>query len=214
MASHELANLYADQVADSIWLELGAGHSTVFFQNLASKHNASFISVDIGTVDIVDNPAVIQADGVEFCNSYNFQNRLGLVYLDNFDWLWQPQQYRDDAINHQFAYQIGQYRSCGVEMHNINSSITHLNQIKSLDNAWANCAVVIMDDTWFDHKNDVFCGKGNAAIYHLLTLGWQVLNGEYSETYVVMGKNINPTGTLFDIDALNKSHGIVWRRPG
>jgi len=210
VASHELANLYADQVADSIWLELGAGYSTVFFQNLASKHNASFISVDIGTFD---NLEVIRADAVEFCNSYDFQNRLGLVYLDNFDWLWHPQQYRDDAINHQFANQIKDYRSLGVEMNNINSSVSHLNQITSLDNAWADRAVVIMDDTWFDHKNDVFCGKGNAAIYHLLSKGWQVLNGEYSETYIVMGKNIKPTGTLFNIDALNKSYGIVWERP-
>jgi hypothetical protein len=216
MTSHTLAELYASQVANSIWLELGADKfgkqhgSTSFLQDLASRYNAEFISVDI---ERSNNPLVVQSDAVDFCRLYDFQKRLGLVYLDNFDWIWNPQEYRETAIANWMTGQISNYKSRGVVMNNVNSSLSHLNQIKSLDGAWADSAVVIMDDTWFDHKNDVFCGKGNAAIYYLLSQNWQVLNGEYSESYIIIGKNIIPTGTLFDTDALNKFYGIVWKKP-
>jgi hypothetical protein len=215
MSSHHLAELYADQLANTIWLELGADRSsqqtssTSFLQKLANKHNATFISVDICESP---DPTVIQSDAVEFCKNYNFENRLGLVYLDNFDWMWSPQKYRDESINHWMSTQITEYRARGTEMHNIASSLTHLAEMQALDNAWANQALVIMDDTWFDHNNDVFCGKGNAAIYHFLGKQWQVLNGAYNETYITMGKNLKHRGnTIFDVDALNKPYGRVWK---
>lgn len=218
MASHHFCELYADQVAGTIWIELGADRdlkeegSTIFLQNLASKHDSTFISVDVEQVSI--SSVVVQSDAIDFCKNFDFRRNLGLVYLDNFDWMWHPQKYRDcDDDDHKWLEsQIADYRKNGVEMNNIESSLVHLKQISALDNAWADKAVIVMDDTWFDHTNDVFCGKGNAAIYYLLQKNWKVLNGSYNETYVVIGKNIEHRGSvLFDIDALNKRYGRVWK---
>ena len=215
MSSHHLAESYASQLTNSIWLELGADRSpqqqssTNVLKQLANKHNAKFLSVDICESP---DPLVFQMDALEFCKNYDFDHNLGLVYLDNFDWMWHPQQYRDDSINSWMTGQITDYRARGVEMHNIASSLVHLGQVQALDHAWAERALIIMDDTWFDHNTDVFCGKGGAAVYHLLQKGWQVLDGAYNETYLTLGKNITHQGkTIFDPDALNKPYGRVWR---
>lgn len=215
MQSHRLAELYADQLSNTIWLELGATTSgvgsTEYLRELASRYNATLLSVDMIPSD---KEYVINSDCEEFCKNYDFENKLGLVYLDNFDWMWEPQQYREFGTNSWMENQIKSYAQRGLAMNNVNSTTSHYKQICALDNAWAEKSVVIMDDTWFEHTIDQFSGKGSAAIYHLLSYGWQVLNGNFGCSYVVIGKNLQPKGNpIFDISVLNQMNPGVghWR---
>lgn len=188
------AEQYLDRIDADSWVEIGVDRgegSTKFFADLAEKRGTKFYGVDADPDQISAATARLAVDGKlpehvtlslnkgeDFLIDWQSKKReekISLVYLDNFDWdYWlgipeepfvpvQKQHYREKMK---------------VEMLNINSQLTHLVQAMRMLPLMSPNSIVICDDTWYHPNEGIFIGKCSAVIPYLLTNGYTLLHND------------------------------------
>jgi hypothetical protein len=163
-------------------VEIGADRgdgSTFIFSSIANHTGKKLYSVDIDPEIIAKNIAKFERLPfklpVEFFNSKGedfleaHRNlRFSIVLLDNFDWQWNPQT-PEDFIQ----AQVDRYKQeFSIDMSNLNSQVTHLKQALLLNDLLTPQAIVVCDDTYWDHTHATYTGKCGAAIPYLITCGF------------------------------------------
>jgi len=181
-----LQGLFPNEVIVEIGSDRWEG-SSAYFADLAKTHSMKFLSVDIdddaqkrlsGTLD----PTCIefiQADGTIWSANYRGPN-IKVLYLDNFDWDWDTNQY-SDMIEQQRRW----YADRNVVMNNLNSQIAHITQMTNLLPHMSDQCVICVDDT-YEH-NGVFIGKGGAVVPYLLGQGFTLV--EARDYGVILSRN-------------------------
>lgn len=176
---------YAEEYADvllqknSCILEIGSENgdgSTRYFYDLSNKYQTPFYTIDVDKKNFDyagDLFFVHVCKGQDFLKQRfpTFDKKISILYLDNFDWIWQPLNIPD-----WIQAQIDTYTNkFDQEMSNINSSIAHLEQTMLAYPYFSERAVVIVDDTWYDIHQGTFVGKCSASIYYLLSKGFRIV---------------------------------------
>jgi hypothetical protein len=206
---YEKAQDYIDRIDRGAWVELGVDRgegSTQFFSNLAKDNATRFYAVDADPKQIQkiqntltvngqlpDYIRVVHARGEDFLETLSNNNvdneRISLIYLDNFDWDYQlndqgesPGIYMDHKENYRNTFNI--------EMTNTNSQIAHLAQAIQLMKLVADNVIVICDDTWYMPTEGIYSGKCSAAIPFLLMSGFKELDrtGYKNNSGCIFGK--------------------------
>lgn len=184
---------------DEVLLEIGSDRwegSTAFFAELAHLHNSHLHTVDIQT-DI--GPRLEQIIPSPYNNCYTFYNTSGeaitsnwnkkirVLYLDNFDWDWNI-RVKSDMIAEQKVW----YREQGLTMNNINSQISHLTQAINLTPWLTRRSIIAIDDTYL--HNGTFTGKGGAVVPYLMMQGFDIL--KIHDNGLIMGCDFENVGDL------------------
>jgi hypothetical protein len=94
-----------------------------------------------------------------------------VLYLDNFDWIWD-----EDNLADYIKEQIQQYAQRGVVMNNRNCQEEHRLQVQYCLPYLDKQSVVIMDDTFYN--NGIWNGKCATAIELLMQNGYVIKNNE------------------------------------
>ena len=202
------------------FVEIGMAHdphpdsSTCELFRIANEHGINMYSIDTNeylldaiierSPEVFYNPNynVIIGDGEDFLKNYPGKP-ISFAYLDNFDWMYNPQLYWEEQEPEWQHQQYLDYQAKGVELNNINSALAHLKQTMLIEALTDEKAVILYDDTWFSDISDNYVGKGCASIYYLLAKGWEVIpftkhDLPYGSTAIMLGKNIIPNkeGTI------------------
>jgi hypothetical protein len=160
-----------------VFVEIGSDRgegSTVFLNQLAAQHNTKLITVDVSSKaksrwqhQLTNTEFVVQS-GSEWAKQVELHSKIDVLYLDNFDYIWDINEVRP-AIQLQMA----EYTERGMPMTNQACQIEHLAQMISLYPKLSPGAVVAFDDTYC--YNDCWIGKCGPAVVYLLAQGWQVV---------------------------------------
>ena len=188
--------LVGDFKPHEVIVELGSDRwegSTAYFADLANTHSTRLITVDIDpeayhrvikTVNKnhIERVEFVCADASEWCCRFAQQSKeIKVLYLDNFDWDWEPNK-PSEEIQKQQAW----YRNIGIDMTNLNCQINHLVQMINLLPSMALKSIVCVDDT-YEH-NAVYTGKGGAVVPFLIANSYQIIkSGDYG---VILGRGI------------------------
>jgi spermidine synthase len=164
-------------------LEIGADRgdgSTFIFASIAAHMGKQLYSVDIDK-DIIETNhnrfermpfnlpvSFYTQPGEEFLEQ-NSDKKFSIVLLDNFDWQWDPNQ-SEDFIEVQKSRYAKEFN---IEMTNLNSQVTHLKQAVLLTNLLTKQAIIVCDDTYWDHSHATYTGKCGSAIPYLMTIGFR-----------------------------------------
>ena len=179
---------------NSLILEIGSDRdegSTKFLNDIAQKVNSKFITVDVvdyARQNLSDSNIefVIYDSGSDWCKNYLAQSEytIKILYLDNFDWIWHP----DQTLPEYIKQQIEEYNTRGVEMNNINSVQEHFAQLLHCYPKLNAQSLIVMDDTWLVPEHDVYIGKCGPIVHYLLLLGWRILHD--TKGGIIMGRSI------------------------
>jgi hypothetical protein len=174
-------NLSVDQ--NNIVLEIGSERgegSSLWLYEWAKQHNIEFYSVDVehGQRE-QEHPEInwiVATSGSEWCKTMlpSLDKKIKVLYLDNFDWIWDPENVPD-----WIPRQIASYAQRGVTMNNQNSQQEHRLQLECCLPYLDKQSVVIMDDTYYNDKNQL-TGKCATAIPLLLENGFKLHGTEYA----------------------------------
>lgn len=170
----------------------GRGGSTHFLNDVAKRLGTVLYSVDIDErSDIFQHiPGVIgvQMSGSEWARDVfsGLNSKIGLLYLDNFDWDWNHRQFRHTVDQQKNEYQT----KFGIDLTNNNSQIEHLLQMIHLLPYMSTNGIVICDDTLM-LSNGTWTGKCGPVVVYLQAMGWKILEVESEpESFAVMlGRN-------------------------
>ncbi len=163
---------------NTVWLEIGSDRwegSTLFFAQEAAQRNIPFHTIDLvsDARRRVHHPNIQwhQADGETWCRDVlpGLGHRVGLVYLDNFDYNWDINQWNDRIRDQKKEY----IEKFGVEMTNQNCQLAHMRQFLLIEPYLSDRAVVVCDDTYT--MNDCWVGKCGGVVLYLLSKGWQLM---------------------------------------
>jgi len=160
----------------------------------AERYNKNLHTVDIDPIVCefvkqfkISNLDIHNNTGECFLKNFPQEKTIGLLYLDNFDWDWHPENPEQFVIE-----QRARYNELGLEMNNVNSQRVHLAQMIAALCYMAEQAVVILDDTWYNKWWGHYSGKGGAVVPYLLNNGFKVLETEEQPVYgTIMGRGIN-----------------------
>jgi hypothetical protein len=177
---------------DSIIVEIGSDRhegSTRFFCDLADAHQKEFYSVDIDTAVQSRIPGKINwqtQSGSVWCRETlpEIDRPIWILYLDNFDYNWDINQW-NDHINQQKTW----YQTRGLTMDNQSCQVEHMKQLLG---AWPYLgpgSVVVLDDTYT--LNDCWVGKGGGCVIYMLSQGWKIQVAE--EFGVIMKYSVDNT---------------------
>ena len=173
----------------SVFVEIGSDRwegSTEFLANLAAERNTVLHSVDINSSasDRINNPSIKWhvGSGSTWCQQYsaNIGKRIGLLYLDNFDYDWDINQVNKMIQDQKIEY-LNNY---GVTMNNQTCQIEHMKQFIALTPWLASQCIVMFDDTY--RYNDCWIGKCGPAVVYLLALGFEIVRDEEREFGIIM----------------------------
>lgn len=195
------AEKYLDQIApDQIgeFVEIGTNRnfrdgSTKTISGWAERYGKNLHSVDIDPrvgefvkQFQIPNLEIHTETGESFLETFPRDKPISLLYLDNFDWDWHPENSEDFVLEQQVRY-----KELGFDMTNVNSQRAHLDQMIAALPAMAEQCVVILDDTWFIKAWAHFSGKGGAVVPYLVSHGFRILETEPHPVYgTIMGRNI------------------------
>lgn len=192
---------YLDQLDPGCFIEIGSSRggdssSTEVIASWANRRKERFITVDIDPDQSnrvirlkLDNVSVINTTGEEFLQSLPRPglDSIAFLYLDNFDWDWQP----GEPPNPDIVNQQARYREFGLEMNNINSQRAHLAQMMLAMPLMAPRSIVACDDTWYNKWWGHFSGKSGSVVPYLLNNGYEVLYTEEQSQYgTILGRGI------------------------
>lgn len=181
--------------------------------SLATSTGNSFITVDLDPIIVSVSVKQSVMSGEEWVKTQlpNISKRVSLVLMDGFDWTDSPIMVRSGLADAEVYNLISEYSAHGLVLNNIQSSMSHMIQILGLLPYFADRAVVMFTDTWFNYQLDTFEGKGAGAIYVLMAEGFHVISASSSSNYIMMGKNVSGTPQLPNLDqtVLNK----IYRGP-
>jgi hypothetical protein len=196
------AEKYLNQIApDQIgeFVEIGTNRnfrdgSTKTISSWSERYGKNLQSVDIDPRVFefvrqfeISNLELYNQTGESYLEEFAKTNKkITLLYLDNFDWDWHPENSEDFVLEQQVRY-----RELGLTMNNINSQRAHLEQMMLAMPNMAEQSVVVLDDTWYNKWWGHYSGKGGAVVPYLLNNGYTVLETkEHSEYGTIMGRNI------------------------
>lgn len=183
---------YLDRIDNGAWVEIGVDRgegSTKFFADLAEKRNIKFYGVDADPEQIARADSAMSTGGVlpshvnlnaakgeDFLLDWRNKTpneKISLIYLDNFDWDYWLGQQEESFV----PIQKQHYRdTMKVEMLNLNSQLTHLTQAIRMLPLMADNSIVVCDDTWYHPNEGIFIGKCSAVIPLLLVSGYTLLH--------------------------------------
>jgi hypothetical protein len=152
--------------------------STIFFRDWAMPRK-----LDFHTVDVCDDARIYirqhgTTDGINFHITEagsiwardvlpTIGKQIKVLYLDNFDWLYEPRQPYMDV-------QIASYAARGVEMTNENSQKEHRAQALHCQHYMSPQSVIFCDDTWpVPFNSGKFDGKCGTAVPLFLEAGYK-----------------------------------------
>jgi len=164
-------------VGNHVFVEIGSDRgegSTEHLDKLAAKYKTRLYSVDImpksknRLESTCVNTEFVVATGSTWSKTFYLnQHNISLLYLDNFDYIWDITEARP-AIRHQQHL----YADLGMEMSNQNCQVEHLTQMINLSHCMHPQGIVVFDDTYC--VNDCWIGKCGPAVVYMKTRGWHV----------------------------------------
>lgn len=158
--------------------ERGEG-STDYLSQLARDKSTELYTVDIVENDIPEKVHLkkFTMTGEDFLENQfsKLDRRIAILYLDNFDWIWDESNVPDWIRN-----QISFYQTKGLTMNNVNSTITHMRQMILAEPFLCDKALVICDDTFYLFGPGTYAGKCSAVVYYLLSKGWRIAESRNS----------------------------------
>jgi hypothetical protein len=172
----------------------GDDGSTKTIANWAARFNKSLWTVDMDIDNCnfvieqnIPNLEVVNQTGEEYLKHFpKHIAYISLLYLDNFDWDWHPDNTEDFVIEQQ-----KRYAELGIVMNNVNSQAAHLQQMVLALPAMAEQSIVICDDTWYNKWWGHYSGKCGAVVPLLLNNGYSVLyTEEHPEYGTILGRGI------------------------
>lgn len=125
-----------------------------------------------------------QAVGSEWAKSYaqDLKAPISLLYLDNFDYIWDIEDMPDWIKN-----QIDMYKNIyNIDMNNRACQIEHLTQLIYLEPWLISGALVGFDDTY--PYNDCWIGKCGPGVVYLQALGYHLELFDKDSKFVLMKK--------------------------
>ena len=177
--SHDLDGEFPDDVI----LEIGSDRyerSSYYFADLADQHDMRFITVDLDQRAVaralrgtpkhwLPRCEFIHAEATEWTSKFGQRDdKIRVLYLDNFDWDWSTERYSD-----MIAEQKIWYSKNGMTMNNLNCQVSHVGQMVNLLPYMTDRCVVCVDDTY--EYNGVYIGKGGAIVPYLMSQGFGLL---------------------------------------
>lgn len=111
-----------------------------------------------------------QAIGSDWARDYhkNIRKPISLLYLDNFDYIWDV-----DNVAPEFKKQMTEYQEqWNIDMNNQQCQVEHLTQMIHLEPFLAQQAIIGLDDTYL--YNDCWIGKSGPVVVYLLALGYKI----------------------------------------
>ena len=220
--SSKLAFSLFDQFLDQLetgglFVEIGTardGGSTYSLQKLAKKTSNEFVTVDINPIMLGQGIKSFTMSGEQWVREElpKLNKPITLLFLDNFDWTYNPTLVRRGAANPDTSNLIDEYSKRGLQLDNVQSTPCHTKQLIGILPKMSSKAIVLLGDTWFDASLDIFVGKGSAAVYLLMASGFQVISGSSKEKFIMLGREITPLAGLpsVNLNNLNK----VYLGPG
>lgn len=220
--SSKLAFSLFDQFLDQLetgglFVEIGTardGGSTYSLQKLAKKTSNEFVTVDINPIMLGQGIKSFTMSGEQWIREElpKVKKPITLLFLDNFDWTYNPTLVRRGAANPDMSNLIDEYSKRGLQLDNVQSTLCHTKQLIGILPKMSSKAIVLLGDTWFDASLDTFVGKGSAAVYLLMASGYQVISGSSKEKFIMLGREITPPAGLpsVNLNNLNK----VYTGPG
>jgi hypothetical protein len=187
---------------ETVWVEIGSDRgegSTLALAGQAQRWGTVLHSVDINDKckRTVHHPSLICHVEKGSVWAKNYQTNVGqfisLLYLDNFDWIWNPKAIppwiRDQIEHYQREHeQIMNNRRCQHE---------HLSQALFLTPWLGKECMVAMDDTYL--QNSVWTGKCGAVCVYLEALGFDTVYTSDGGTIMVRGFDTLPRLTLDNV---------------
>lgn len=168
----------ADIVGHHVMVEIGSDRgegSTQYIDALAKKYNTKLYSVDILSKaknrleESCTNTEFVVAPGSEWAQDFYLKSHdISVLYLDNFDYIWDIAEVRPAIRKQQYHYE-----SMGLQMTNQNCQVEHLKQMIALAECMHPQGVIVFDDTYC--VNDCWIGKCGPAVVYMKTRGWQVV---------------------------------------
>lgn len=111
--------------------------------------------------------------------------RVAAAYLDNFDWIWEPDNFDALPETDFQRIQTSEYAERGYVLNNLNSGITHLRQTELILPFTDVGSMICYDDTWFDSHREMFNGKGGPSLYYALSKGWKLVSPMHHDVMFV-----------------------------
>ena len=182
MSSHGLIEVFGTNfLQNRCIVEIGSARemgnhesSTIFFHSLSKAFNAQFFSVDFSpssykfAADIIGANAFL-LDGCEFLENFssNTNLKISLLYLDNFDVIYN-EQHKKSLLS-----RVGSiYEDRNEDINNERSAQVHFEQLMSALPHLADQNVVIIDDTKLTESG--WWGKGALVVPKLIELGYSI----------------------------------------
>jgi hypothetical protein len=179
-----------------VFVEIGSAQgwdgSTHFLNSVARNLGTVLYSVDIDErsdiFQYVSGVIGVQMSGSQWAKDVfpGLDQKIALLYLDNFDWDWNNQQFQHTVDQQKIEYQT----KFGVSLSNSNSQIEHLSQMIHLLPYMSNNGIVICDDTLMLSDN-TWTGKCGPVVVYLQAMGWKILEveSEPGSFAVMLGRN-------------------------
>lgn len=214
-APYKLFDSFKDQLDTGLlFVEIGSergGGSTYYLNSLAKQSGNNFITIDIDPVYLHASITSATMSGEEWVEQHLpllKTPKIGLVFLDNFDWIDRPTEVRNGTASPEVYSAIEEYEKKHLKLNNVNSALSHLRQIKGMLSYLHDKCVIMFSDTWFNYTLDTFEGKGAGAVYLLMTEGFNVVSASNKSNYVMMTRNIRPRLELpnIDMDSLSEKY--------
>ena len=169
-----LPQLHGSHVMVEIGSDRGEG-STEYLDALAGRFNTKLYSVDLlpqaqrKLKDSCINTEFIVDSGSHWSQDfYTKWENISVLYLDNFDYIWDINEVRPAIRQQQHLY-----ADLGLEMTNQNCQVEHLTQMINLAGCMHPQGVIVFDDTYC--VNDCWIGKCGPAVVYMKTRGWSVV---------------------------------------
>ena len=147
-------------------------NSTFYFDQMAKKNHLNFMSVDFSKVShgfaerIVGDRALL-GDGEAFLNG--FKHTIGILYLDNFDVIY------NEKHKMSLMRRVGQaYEDNNEFITNQRSAQVHLNQLKAALPKMSERHFICFDDTMV--REGDWWGKGATCVPYLLERGYKIIS--------------------------------------
>lgn len=219
---YELFDKIKNQLDDDrLFVEIGTARdgagSTKHLATLANQTSNRFITIDVDPVLVGSGVTKFTMSGEQFAESVlpTFGKQISLLLMDGFDWIQSPSDVRLGKAGQDTYNLITQYESRGEELTNINSAVSHTQQLLKIRPYFADRCAVMFCETWFNWQLDTFEGKGAGGVYILLADGFKVISAHPTSRYILLGKNIQPVEDLsnLDVHALNKIYSGPARPP-
>ena len=178
----KLAEISLGCSSQNIVVEIGSENgegSSLWLHNWSKINGMEFYSVDVEhRMREKVHPEinwVVTDSGSNWCKNIlpGLNKTIKVLYLDNFDWLWDP-----DNIDDHIKNQIEIYAKRGVKLNRENCQEEHKRQVEYCLPYLDEQSVVIMDDTFYN--NSSWDGKCATAIPLLLENGFTIHNNEYA----------------------------------